>query len=307
MKIQGTFVAPVTPRNNNGKIDFERFRALLDFLISAGIDGICVAGGTGEYPRFDLNEREALLEEAIKHVGDRTQVLACIGHSHFDRVLELGRHAQAQGVRAALVPPPHFFLYSQEDLRAFYHEIARQLSIPCIIYNLPSFTATMEEDTIVHLLQSEHSIVGVKDSSGNRDSLRRFRTEVSSRETSLIMGRDALIFDALQAGWDGVISGLANICPELIVALYRSFVNGDLVHAQYCHDQVLKVGDYVERFPIPWGVRAGVGVRGFDPGPPALPLSPERTGGLQAFKTWFASWLEETLPYLTSSSPERSG
>jgi dihydrodipicolinate synthase/N-acetylneuraminate lyase len=301
VKIQGTFVAPVTPRNPDGRINFGEFRALLDVLVSAGVDGVCVAGGTGEYPHFDLEERKILLEEAVHHVAGRIQVLACIGHSHFDRVVELGRHAEGQGVRAVLVPPPHFYTYSQKDLAAFYHELGRRLSVPCLLYNLPSFTTPLEEETIVHLLKSEPSLVGIKDSSGNAGSLQRFRRELDARKISLIVGQDILILDALEAGWDAVISGLANICPEVIVGLLRSFADGDLVRARYCQDQVSKLSHYVDEFPVPWAVRAGVETRGIHPGPPALPPARDQETGLQSFKTWFTSWLEETLAVVASS------
>ncbi len=294
-KISGVWIAPATPLTENGEIHLDRLHELIEYLLSAGVDGICVGGGTAEYPRFDVLEREELIRRTVGVIDGRARVVASVGMASFDRVLRLGRCAADLGVEALLLPPPHFFVYQQDDLEHFYRQATRRLPLSCLLYNLPFFTTPLESETASRLLATEEGIVGIKDSSGDPAALRELRSLETDRDLSLIMGNDELLFDSLKAGWDGAISGLGNLCPELLVLLYRSFRGGDLPLAEYCQREIDELIEWVVTMPVPWTIRSGLEVRGIPCGPFAVPPSAARVAALRKFQEWFEHWLDQAL------------
>ena len=120
---------------------------------------------------------------------------------------------------------PMFFRYEQADLAAFCAEISGALGAPCLLYNLPGFTNGLSVETMLGLLRDEPFVAGVKDSSGEAGNLTACAVS-RQRAVVALVGDDRLLTEGLRAGWDGGISGIAGFCPELLVALYRSFVEG---------------------------------------------------------------------------------
>jgi 4-hydroxy-tetrahydrodipicolinate synthase len=176
--------------------------------------------------------------------------------------------------------------------------------LPCILYNIPTFTSAIALETSSRLIQEEPGIVGIKDSSGDGRALKQL-VEISRErrdETSLLIGQDTLFLDGLSFGWDGCISGLGNLCPEALVQLHKSFRAGDLRKARACQEQISLVSDQVSKLPIPWGIRIGLEVRGLNCGPCSLPVSPERERQVDQFRQWYRDWLANELPVLTRSS-----
>ena len=121
---------------------------------------------------------------------------------------------------------PMFFRYQQEDLQAFAAHVSRTLRAPCLLYDLPDFTNGLAPATALALLRDEEFIVGIKDSSGQEENLTTFAGARHGRGWTLLVGDDRLLHAGLQAGWDGSISGVAGCCPELLVAIVRSFRDG---------------------------------------------------------------------------------
>ena len=142
------------------------------------------------------------------------------------RAVALGEAAVAAGSRALLLPMPMFFRYQQDNLRAFAAHVSRALEAPCLLYDLPDFTNGLAPATVLALLRDEEFIVGIKDSSGREENLATFAGARHGREWTLLVGDDRLLHAGLRAGWDGGISGVAGCCPELLVAIVRSFRDG---------------------------------------------------------------------------------
>jgi 4-hydroxy-tetrahydrodipicolinate synthase len=295
INLSGAFIAPATPVTTDGSVDYPQFERLLDFLIESGIDGVCIGGGTAEYPRFDSTDRGQLISVASNVLGKRGKLLASIGSSSYSRTLALGRQAEKISPDALLLPAPHFFRYQQNDLEHFCRSVSRKLSVPIILYNLPVFTNPYEVDTALRLLQSEPNIIGIKDSSGDRKALPAYRDGRQGHSFSLLMGMDTLIFDALETGWDGSISGLGNLCPDLIAALVSSYRKGDIEKARHCQDLICRIATEFGKLPVPWAVRAGLEVRGYPCGPTAIPPCPERTDQIKEFQAWFEVLLDSEL------------
>ncbi len=297
-EFSGVYAALVTPVNDAGDIDYRTFDRMLAFVLDHGVDGVVVGGATGEYPHFEVEERENLIARAARRLGQGKTLIAAIGASTLHKTLRLGRHSILAGSRALLLPMPHFFHYEQHDLAAFCTTVSRALKVGCLLYNLPAFTNVLDAETAIQLLQTEEYLVGIKDSSGNPQNLIRLSQARSGRGFSLVIGDDALILDALTAGWDGVISGIACFFPELLVSHYRSCRAGDYEASRHCQTLIDRLIAEIIKLPIPWGIRVGLEVRGIPTGPLPLPLSSERARQVAEFRSWLSQWLLEHTPAL---------
>jgi 4-hydroxy-tetrahydrodipicolinate synthase len=220
------------------------------------------------------------------------KVVASIGTSSIYSTVHLAQRAADAGCDALLIPMPYFFCYEQQDLAAFCREVCRKVSIPCFLYNLPSFTNPLGVETAIELLSTVPNLVGMKDSSGQIPSLERLARARANCDFSLFVGDDSLLLEALRAGWDGVISGIACFVPELIVAVYRSYRDGNLEAAAEYQSALDELIEQVVRLPIPWGVRIGLATRGIANGPMHLPLSTGRSQQVEVLQHWLDKWVQ---------------
>jgi 4-hydroxy-tetrahydrodipicolinate synthase len=297
----GLFAAVATPIHDDGRFDETGFDRLVDFLLGAGVDGICIGGATGEYPHFETADRRAVIRRAAERLPSGRTLLVGIGSHSTRGSIELGRAAIAAGSGALLIPMPMFFRYEQEDLKAFAAHVSRALRAPCLLYDLPDFTNGLAPATVLSLLRDEEFVVGIKDSSGREENLATFAGARGDRAWALLVGDDRLLGAGLAAEWDGGISGVAGCCPELLVALVRSARDGhhgDTVALQALLDELIAA---LSAFPTPWGIRIALEARGLPTGPLPLPLTPARRRQILDFQVWFREWIMRALP--GSSSP----
>jgi 4-hydroxy-tetrahydrodipicolinate synthase len=308
MTLTGLFAALATPVDARGDLDLPALDRLCDFLLERGVDGLVLGGATSEYPRFELSERLALIERVARRVPAGTILLTAIGSSSVPRMLALARAAADAGSRAVLLPMPMFFRYRQEDLAAYCSHLAAESPLPCVLYDLRESPNPLEAETAIALLEREPQIIGIKDSSGKAENLRRFVDAREAREWSLLVGDDRYLLDGLTVGWNGGISGLACCVPELLVALHRSAVRGDQAEAQRFQGLLEELIAQLSGLPTPWGVRVALAARGIETGPLPLPLAPERARQLHDTRAWLADWLTRAeIPGLLTSTPGARG
>jgi 4-hydroxy-tetrahydrodipicolinate synthase len=289
----GVFAAAATPIHPDGSLDLHCFDKLLDFLADRGMEGVVIGGGTGEYVHLSVEERACLTSRALQRLGDRAVVMTSVGTSSVHSTIRLARMAAGAGSRVLLLPMPYFFRYEQQDLAAYCEEVCRAVDVPFLLYNLPAFTNPLEVDTCIELLTGVPNLRGMKDSSGDTARLRPLAEARNGRNFSLLVGDDSLLLGALQAGWDGVISGIACFAPELIAAVYRSYRSGATERAAAYQEALDELITYIVRLPIPWGVRAGLAARGISNGPMHLPVTPGRARQMVELQSWLAAWTAE--------------
>ena len=133
----GLFAAMVTPTGDDARLDLDAFDRVLDFLLAAGVSGICLGGATGEYPHFETAERKTLIQRASSRLDGKSPFVVGVGGPSIHHVLELGRVAMDAGSLALLLPMPMFFRYEQEDLDAFVRQVARGLDAPWLLLQPP--------------------------------------------------------------------------------------------------------------------------------------------------------------------------
>jgi 4-hydroxy-tetrahydrodipicolinate synthase len=292
--VRGVFAAMTIPRSPHGGIDLDSFAVHLRHLRSAGIQGFVLNGATGEYCLTESAELGAMVARARQVVGPHTTLVAAIGGASLQQVLQRLHEAERQGVEALLLPMPHFFPYAQQDLEAFAQQVAAQTNLPILLYNLPSFTTPIEAATTLRLLSAslaaegrQGGLVGIKDSSGSLDTVRLLsqKLPVANR----VIGSDNALYAAVVEGLcDGVVSGVACVLPELMLALYSRTQLAPTSEATLALRSALdEFIEWLGRFPVPWGLKIIAMERGLSPLDLPLPLSEERSATRDAFLAWF--------------------
>ncbi len=250
--IKGSLVAIVTPMLEDGSLDLPAFRALIDFHIAQGTDGIVVVGTTGESPTVDVVEHELLIAEAVKHAAGRIPIIAGTGANSTTEAIELADFSKKAGADASLTVVPYYNKPTQEGLYLHFKAIAEAVDMPHILYNVPSRTcADMSNDTVLRLAQIPN-IVGIKDATGDMergsDLLQR-----APKNFFVYSGDDASTLALMLLGAHGTISVTANVAPGLMHEMCAAALKGDLVKAREINFRLLGLHRhlFVEANPIP--------------------------------------------------------
>ncbi|MEW6414674.1 MAG: 4-hydroxy-tetrahydrodipicolinate synthase [Pseudomonadota bacterium] len=273
----GSLVAIVTPMREDGVLDLDALRRLVDWHIAEGTDGIVVVGTTGESPTVDFDEHCLLIRTAVEQAAGRVPVIAGTGANSTREAIELTACAKASGAAAGLSVVPYYNKPTQEGLYQHYRKIAEAVDLPLILYNVPGRTvADLANDTALRLAQVP-GIVGLKDATGNMeraaDLLRR-----APPHFALYSGDDASALSFMLLGGHGVISVTANVAPKLMHALCEAAFAGNLARARELNNRLLPLHGrlFVEANPIP--VKWACAELGLIPRGLRLPLTPLSSG-----------------------------
>jgi len=255
--IKGSIVAIVTPMQEDGSLDLAAFRALIDFHIAQGTDGIVVVGTTGESPTVDVEEHELLIAEAVKHAAKRIPIIAGTGANSTREAIELAVFSKKAGADASLTVVPYYNKPTQEGLYLHFKAIAEAVDMPHILYNVPGRTgADMTNDTVLRLAQIPN-IVGIKDATGGiergSDLLQR-----APKDFAVYSGDDASTLALMLLGAVGTISVTANVAPKLMHEMCQAALAGDVARAREINYHLLGLHRhlFIEANPIPvkWAV-----------------------------------------------------
>jgi 4-hydroxy-tetrahydrodipicolinate synthase len=288
--MQGSIVAIVTPMHEDGSLDLAAFRALIDFHIEQGTDGIVVVGTTGESPTVNVEEHELLIAEAVRHAAKRIPIIAGAGANSTREAIELAAFAHKAGADASLSVVPYYNKPTQEGLYQHFKAIAEAVDMPHILYNVPGRTvADMANDTVLRLAQIPN-IVGIKDATGNiergSDLLQRAALLKRARgDFAIYSGDDASSLALLLLGAHGTISVTANVAPRLMHEMCVAARNGEVAKAREINFRLLGLHRnlFVEANPIPvkWAV-ARMGLMKNALRLPLTPLSPSAHAVVEA-------------------------
>ena len=250
--IQGSIVAIVTPMFEDGSLDFEGLRALLDWHIAEGTDGVVIVGTTGESPTVTVEEHCELVRVAAQHVAGRIPVIAGTGGNSTAEAIELTEFAKQAGVDASLQVVPYYNRPTQEGMAQHFTRIAEAVDLPVILYNVPGRTvADMSNDTIVRLA-SVPGIVGVKDATGNIARGTELLRAVP-KSFAVYSGDDATAMALMFCGGRGNISVTAKIVPRAMHELCVAAMAGRVAEAVAINDKLIPLHNklFVEPNPVP--------------------------------------------------------
>ena len=273
--ITGSIVAIVTPMHDDGSLDLEAFRNLVDFHIREKTDAIVVVGTTGESPTVDVDEHCQLIEIAVKHSAGRIPIIAGTGANSTKEAIELAHFAKKVGADCQLQVVPYYNKPTQEGQYQHFKAIAESVDLPVVLYNVPGRSvADMAHDTVIRLAHVP-GIVGIKEATGNIERAQWLIKEAPAG-FSIYSGDDPTAVALMLCGGHGNVSVTANVAPKLMHELCMAAIAGDVRRAMDIQFKLLPLhkGLFVESNPIPvkWAV-ARMGLCGHALRLPLTPLT----------------------------------
>ena len=253
-RFRGSFPALITPMRENGDIDEDALRRLVDWHVEQGSHGLVAVGTTGESPTLDHAEHMRVVEIVIEQAAGRVPVIAGTGSNSTAEAIELTRHAAQAGADAALVVVPYYNKPTQAGLYAHFRAVAEAApELPQFIYNVPGRTvANISNDTIARLAKDCPNIIGIKDATGDltRPSLLRLQ---AGEQFVQLSGEDGTALGFNAHGGRGCISVTANVAPALCAEFQEATLSGDFAKALKLQDRLmpLHAAMFVETSPGP--------------------------------------------------------
>jgi 4-hydroxy-tetrahydrodipicolinate synthase len=230
-KNSGTFVAIVTPFDAQEEVNEAALVAQVERQALAG-NGVFCAGTNGEFYTLSAAEKVRVAEICVSAAAGRVPVLAHIGEISTHETIALGRQIQKLDIAAVSVVTPSFIACTQDELIAHYRRVADAVAKPVYLYNIPARTGNTIDPATARVLADHPNIVGIKDSAGSQESLDGFLAIARERaDFDVLVGPDSLILHGLRNGAAGCISGLGNISPVTLRAIYDAHQAGDAVAA----------------------------------------------------------------------------
>lgn len=271
--IKGSLVAIVSPMREDGSLDYDAYRRLIEWHITEGTNGIVAVGTTGESPTVDHDEHCELIRVAVEIARGRVPVIAGTGGNSTSEAIDLTAHAKRFGADATLQVVPYYNKPTQEGLYQHFRKVAETVDLPVILYNVPGRTVADLSTATTLRLTEVPGIVGLKDATGDlaraADLLRR-----APKSFAVYSGNDDSALSLMLLGGHGVISVTANIAPRLMSELCKAALGGDLSSARGLNNRLLPLhfNLFVEANPGP--VKWALAKMGRIPGGIRLPLVP---------------------------------
>lgn len=268
---KGCGTAISTPFDENG-VNLKEFERLVESQIQNKVDAIIVCGTTGEASTMTLEEKIATIKCAVETSHGRIPIIAGTGGNNTKQAIEMSKLAESLGVDGLLIVTPYYNKCTQKGLITHYKEIAKNVTLPIILYSVPSRTGVnIEPKTCLELSKIEN-IVAIKEASGNLSQVAEI-AHLCGDNLFIYSGNDDQVLPVLSLGGIGVISVLSNVKPEYTHNMVQNFFDGNIKEATKMQLDALPLINalFSEVNPIP--VKAALNIIGFDFGIPRLPLT----------------------------------
>lgn len=275
LALSGVFAPVITPFRKDGELDRSAFEHNARAHMQAGLRGLVVTGSTGEAPLLDERERESLVEWARQHVPSDRLLIAGVGSESTRTTMRLAESAAERGVDAVLVVAPHYFgaAMTEDALRAHYVRVADESPVPVMLYNIPKYMHFRIPTPLVHELARHQNVVGIKDSSGDRESMEGYLA-AQSGEFTVLTGNGQFWKSALQMGVPGGILAVSLFAPSLAVAVAEAMARKDDATADALQNRLGQLAKVIVGELGNAGVKAAMDCVGLRGGPPRSPLQP---------------------------------
>ena len=251
--LEGAFPALVTPLRADGRIDLDAFRRSVVRAEEAGAAGVVVCGSTGEGPSVSPTDRDRMVRAAVEETGS-DRVLAGVTGLRVDDLHRGVEAVAACGAAAALVTAPYYFPLSPQEQVQVHTEVATRAAVPTVVYHIPHMTGSELTVDAVTELAGVEGILGIKDSSGDVDRLRRFVAATATHRFGVFQGNGPGVLDALIAGAAGSITAIGNLRLLTVVAIHAAVAAGDLDHARVLQAELTSLSRILADAPGPLAV-----------------------------------------------------
>jgi 4-hydroxy-tetrahydrodipicolinate synthase len=269
----GTGVALITPfRKQQETVDFTKLEALLEHIITSGVDYIVALGTTSEAATMTDSERSAVQEFIVETVAGRLPIMLGLGGNNTLSLTDTLARINFDGISAILSVTPYYNKPNQRGLIAHYRSVAEASPVPVIMYNVPGRTGVnMSAETTLALATECPNIIGIKEASGN---IQQVMEILRNRPAGfkVISGDDSLTYPLMTLGADGVISVMANSLPATMSQMVHLALKGDFKKAQPLHYRMLPLMNAIFDEGNPTGIKALLEIQGHISNTLRLPL-----------------------------------
>lgn len=271
--IQGSIVALITPFNEDGSVNYDRLRELVDWHIEEGTDAILALGTTAETPTLTMKEEDEIARIVIEQTAGRVPVIVGSGSNNTMMAIEQSLKFQEMGADALLVITPYYNKTSKAGMVYHFTQVADAVDIPVYVYNVPGRTGVSITYEALAEISQHKNIVGIKEASGDMSLVSKF-AKLINENFNVYSGNDDINLPILSVGGAGVISVLANILPKETHELAMAYINGDTDKARAMQMKYLDFINalFIETNPIP--IKEAMNMVGLNVGGYRMPLCP---------------------------------
>ncbi|WP_455481108.1 4-hydroxy-tetrahydrodipicolinate synthase [Bartonella sp. B12(2025)] len=253
--LKGAVTALITPFDDKGAIDEKAFCNFIEWQITQGINGVSPVGTTGESATLSHEEHKRVIELCVEQVAKRVPVIAGAGSNSTNEAVELAQHAEKAGADAVLVVTPYYNKPNQFGIYTHFSSIAKAISIPIIIYNIPGRSIIdMTVETMRDLCSDFKNIIGIKDATGKVERVSEQR-EKCGKDFVQLSGDDCTALGFNAHGGVGCISVSSNVAPKLCAEFHAACFGGDYKTALELNDRLMPLNRAVFIEPSPAGIK----------------------------------------------------
>ncbi|MDG4651244.1 dihydrodipicolinate synthase family protein [Chryseobacterium arthrosphaerae] len=270
---KGVIAYPITPFDENEKIDIPLFKHLVERLITSGNHGIAPLGSTGVMPYLSDDEKEAVTEATIQQVKGRVPTLVGVSNLTTEKTIHHARFAEKAGADAVMIIPMSYWKLTDDEIVAHYDAVARKISIPIMAYNNPATSGVDMSPALLKRLLEIPNVTMIKESSGDIQRMHYLRRELGE-EVAFFNGSNPLALGAFCAGARGWCTAAPNLIPELNIGLYNAIEEGNLEKAKSLFYQQFDLLKFIVNKGLPRAVKAGLNILGEEGGNLRSPLQP---------------------------------
>lgn len=266
---EGSGVALITPFKDD-KVNFEKLKELLEWHVQEGTDAIIICGTTGEATTMTNEEKKEVIKFTVDTINKRIPVIAGSGSNNTLAAIEMSKYAESVGVDGLLVITPYYNKTNSKGLIKHFEAINNAVKTPIIVYNVPGRTGLNITPESLVKLSALDNVVAIKEASGNISQVAKIAA--MCKNIDIYSGNDDQIIPILSLGGKGVISVLANVIPDKVHEMTRSYLDGNVKEACSIQLDTLELTNnlFIETNPIP--VKTALNLMGKEAGPLRLPL-----------------------------------
>lgn len=278
----------VTPFNEQGEIDEGLTKALVNHLVDHGTDTIVVNGTTGESPTVTREEKRQMLAWVLEEAAGRVKVIAGTGTNNTYESIELTKEAEEVGVDGVMLVTPYYNKPNQEALYAHFSAIAKETTLPILLYNIPGRSViNMTAETTIRLAKDFANIQGVKEASGDLEQMAAI-IHGTDESFAVYSGDDGLTLPLLAIGGTGIISVSSHVVGLEMKQMIQAYKNGDVARASKMHLALLPLFQALFKEPNPVPLKYALNQQGIEVGDVRLPLVElqDKKSFDEAWKTW---------------------
>lgn len=268
---KGIIAYPITPFDEQEKMDVALFKKLVERLIISGSNGIAPLGSTGVLPYLTDEEREAVIEATLQQVAGRLPILAGVSHLTTEKTIYHAQFAEKAGADAVMIIPMSYWKLTDDEIVAHYDAVASKLSVPIMAYNNPATGGVDMSPALLKRLLEIPNVTMIKESTGDVQRMHYLRRELGS-EVAFYNGSNPLALAAFAAGAQGWCTAAPNLIPELTTELYLAIQHNDLNRAQQVFYKQIDLLQFIVDKGLPRAVQTGLHLMGQDGGYLRRPL-----------------------------------